>query len=57
MGALEEVGMLKDEIDDFLLDCDRDLRNFRVQKEKISNGKASILGLMDSDFLGLEDDI
>lgn len=25
MGALEEVGLLKDEIDHFLLDCDRDL--------------------------------
>jgi hypothetical protein len=57
MGALEEVGLLKDEIDDFLLDCDRDLQNFRIQKEKISNGKAGLSEILKSDFLGLEDDI
>jgi hypothetical protein len=57
MGALEEVGLLKDEIDDFLLDCDRDLQNFRIQKEKISNGKAGLSEILKSDFLGLEDEI
>jgi hypothetical protein len=57
MGALEEVGLLKDEIDDFLLECDRDLQNFRIQKEKISNGKAGLSEILKSDFLGLEDDI
>jgi hypothetical protein len=57
MGALEEVGLLKDEIDDFLLDCDRDLQDLRIQKEKISNGKAGLSEILKSDFLGLEDDI